>query len=96
MLNGYRFDCGPSLITMPWVFDELFAASGARLKDYIDLIPIDPICRYFWDNSASLDAYADQRRFAREMQAATGEAPAISMHFDATALGSTKWQQRYF
>ena len=44
--DGYRFDTGPSLITMPWVFAETFAAAGARIEDHLELVPIDPLAEY--------------------------------------------------
>jgi phytoene desaturase len=44
--QGYRFDTGPSLITMPWVFAEAFTAAGARLEDYLELIRVDPLADY--------------------------------------------------
>jgi phytoene desaturase len=44
--QGFRFDTGPSLITMPWVFEELFKVAGSRLQDHLDLTPIQPICEY--------------------------------------------------
>lgn len=40
---GYTFDTGPSLITMPWVFHEIFEAAGARLEEHIDLVSMRPI-----------------------------------------------------
>lgn len=45
-VDGYRFDTGPSLITMPWVFAETFAAAGARLEDYVSLVPVQPLAEY--------------------------------------------------
>jgi phytoene desaturase len=44
--HGFRFDTGPSLITMPWVFAELFAAAGARMEDHLDLVPVQPLAEY--------------------------------------------------
>lgn len=50
--DGFRFDTGPSLITMPWVFTELFAACGARLEDHVELVPVSPLADYvFADGS---------------------------------------------
>ena len=43
--DGYRWDTGPSLITMPFVYRELFAAAGRKLEDYVELLPVDPVCR---------------------------------------------------
>jgi phytoene desaturase len=48
--GGFRFDTGPSLITMPWVFEELFAAAGSRLADHIKLTSVQPICDYVYDD----------------------------------------------
>ncbi len=48
--RGYRFDTGPSLITMPWVFQELFAAAGASLQDHLELLPVEPLAEYRFDD----------------------------------------------
>ncbi len=72
-LSGYRFDTGPSLVTMPWVFEELFAAAGRRLADYLTLISLETICTYFWSDAGPLRAYADIDRFADEMERVLGE-----------------------
>ncbi|MDQ6699184.1 MAG: phytoene desaturase family protein [Acidobacteriota bacterium] len=53
--KGFHFDTGPSLITMPWVFADLFKAAGARMEDYIELLPINPLSEYF---------FADGTRFS--------------------------------
>lgn len=44
--GGFRFDTGPSLITMPWVFEDLFKAAGVRMRDYIELFPMRPLADY--------------------------------------------------
>lgn len=53
--GGFTFDTGPSLITMPWVFDELFAAAGSRLADHVTLTRLDPLARYVFDDGTSFD-----------------------------------------
>lgn len=55
----YEFDTGPSVITMRPVFEELFAAAGRRLEDYLDLLPVDPLTRYFFRDGTVLDVSAD-------------------------------------
>jgi len=50
--GGFRWDTGPSLITMPFVYQELFAVAGRKLEDYIELVPIEPVCRYFYPDAA--------------------------------------------
>ncbi|WP_162005195.1 phytoene desaturase family protein [Dictyobacter vulcani] len=65
-LDGFSFDTGPSLITMPYVLRELFATAGRRLEDYLDLQPLDETCRYFYRDGAILHAWRDHEKLARE------------------------------
>ncbi|KAB8142701.1 phytoene desaturase [Chloroflexia bacterium SDU3-3] len=55
--EGYTFDIGPSLMTMPWVARQLFAAAGRRLDDYITLEPLEITCRYRWPDGTQFDAH---------------------------------------
>ncbi|MGI9105594.1 MAG: phytoene desaturase family protein [Pyrinomonadaceae bacterium] len=48
--GGFRFDTGPSLITMRWVFAELFEAIGSRLEEHIELVPMHPLAEYVYDD----------------------------------------------
>ena len=52
--DGFRFDTGPSLITMPWVFAETFAAAGARLDDYAGLVRVQPLADYHFADGTQL------------------------------------------
>jgi phytoene desaturase len=45
--NGFKFDGGPTVITAPFMFDDLFAAAGKRREDYITFVPCDPFYRIF-------------------------------------------------
>ena len=56
--GGYTFDTGPSLITMPWVFADLFEAAGSRLRDYIELVPLDPLATYIYSDGTQFTATA--------------------------------------
>lgn len=58
-VDGYRFDTGPSVITMRHVFEDLFSAAGRRLDDYLTLLPVDPLTRYFFADGSRLDAHRD-------------------------------------
>ena len=46
--QGFRFDTGPSLITMPWIFREIFEAAGSRIEDHLQMVPVSPICEYLY------------------------------------------------
>lgn len=67
--EGYRFDTGPSLLTMPSVVDELFSAAGCNRKDFFDIVPIDPLCRYFYPDGTVLDAHAEIERMVQSIAA---------------------------
>jgi phytoene desaturase len=59
--RGYTFDTGPSLLTMPFVLRGLFEDVGRRMEDYLDLVPLRPICSYFWPDRSTLDAVSDMK-----------------------------------
>src|SRR5918998_3073897 len=40
--DGFTFDGGPTIITAPWLIDELFALAGRQTADYVRLVPVDP------------------------------------------------------
>jgi len=46
-LDGYTFDAGPTVITAPFLFDDLWATAGKRREDYFELVPCDPFYRIF-------------------------------------------------
>jgi phytoene desaturase len=66
--GGFRWDTGPSVITMRPVFDDLFRAAGRRLEDYLDLVPVEPLTRYFFADGKRLDATADLGCMAAQIE----------------------------
>ncbi|MDG9696368.1 FAD-dependent oxidoreductase, partial [Streptomyces sp. DH17] len=54
-------DSGPTVFTMRWVFDELFAAAGRNFANHVRLRPLDILARHAWEH-ARLDLFADQER----------------------------------
>lgn len=57
-------DAGPTVFTMRWVFEELFAAAGARLEDCVTLRPADTLARHAWTDGTMLDLFSDADRSA--------------------------------
>ena len=57
--GGFRWDCGPSVITMRPVFEELFQSAGKDMQDYLDLQPVNPLTRYFYPDGVQLDLQRD-------------------------------------
>jgi len=58
--HGFTFDTGPTLLTMPFVVEDLLRVSGRRLEDHLELVALDPLCRYFFADGSGLDASADR------------------------------------
>ena len=71
--NGFRFDAGPSLLTMPQYIDELFSMAGKNPKDYFEYQRLPIICQYFYPDGSKITAWADQEKFVEELSKATFE-----------------------
>jgi 1-hydroxycarotenoid 3,4-desaturase len=61
---GARIDSGPTVLTMRWVFDEIFSDAGASLDNYVKLRPADILARHHWGAAERLDLFADIERSA--------------------------------
>jgi phytoene desaturase len=57
--DGFVFDGGPTVITAPHVFEELFAEAGRSLRDYVELVPVKPFYRLHWEDGTSFDYDGD-------------------------------------
>ncbi len=71
--GGYRFDAGPSLFTLPSLVDELFTLCGENPRDHFQYTRLETICRYFYPDGTTLNSFADNVRFANELETKTGE-----------------------
>ncbi len=57
--EGFRWDIGPSVITMRPVFEELFRSAGREMEDLLRFEPADPLTRYFYPDGTRLDIRRD-------------------------------------
>ena len=87
--DGYRFDRGPSLFTMPQLVDELFELCGESPGDHFRYRRQETVCRYFWDDGTHLRAYADPDRFSAEAARVLGVVPGLVR--DALAAAERKY-----
>ena len=71
-LGPYRFDAGPSLLTMPHFIDELFDLFNENPRDYFNYKKKDISCRYFWDDGIKLNAYSEKSKFINEINKVLG------------------------
>lgn len=65
--HGFLWDVGPTLVTMPFVLRELFEYAGHDIEDYIEMMPVDPVCRYFFPDGKVINAWANFHHFQIEV-----------------------------
>ncbi len=66
--NGYKFDTGASLLTMRHVLEDLFDFASRKIEDYLTIVPLEPICRYFWSDGTRFDASTDLLKTENEIE----------------------------
>jgi phytoene desaturase len=66
--NGYKFDTGASLLTMRHILEDLFEFCGKRIEDYLETLPLEPICRYFWSDGITFDASQNIEKTESEIE----------------------------
>tara|TARA_B100001057_G_scaffold386731_1_gene393739 strand:+ start:1333 stop:2811 length:1479 start_codon:yes stop_codon:yes gene_type:complete len=54
-VNGFKHDAGPTVITAPFLFDELFELFDKNRKDYLDFVPLEPWYRYYFHDGKTFD-----------------------------------------
>jgi 1-hydroxycarotenoid 3,4-desaturase len=69
---GAGIDAGPTVFTMRWIFQSLFADAGARLEDFLELHRADLLARHAWRAGGRLDLFADIERSADAIGAFSG------------------------
>jgi len=69
--NGYRFDAGPSLFTLPHLVDELFELCGEDPAAYFQYDRLETICCYHYEDGTRINAWQDVEAFARELESKT-------------------------
>ncbi|MEU7528140.1 phytoene desaturase family protein [Saccharothrix sp. NPDC042600] len=75
-LDGFRFDTGPTVLTMPELVEEALAAVGESLADRLDLLPVDPAYRARFADGSVLDVHADAEAMEAEVRRFAGPAQA--------------------
>lgn len=67
--DGFTFDAGPTVITAPYLLDELFTLVGRDRRDYIELLPVDPFYRVSFTDGTSFDYVGDEARLIEQIRA---------------------------
>ncbi len=76
--DGFRFDMGPTILTLPSVLRRIFAEANARLEDYLELVELDPQWRCFFDDGSQLDLVADTAEMQRNLDEFTAGQSSVS------------------
>ena len=79
--QGFRFDMGPTILTVPKVLERIFAEAGKNLHEELDLVRLDPQWRCFYEDGSVLDLLQDTEQMAQkigEFSSASGDASSYT------------------
>ena len=76
-VNGYAFDTGPTVLTMPHLIADALSCVGEELDDWLELLPLDPLYRARFADGSSLDVHREPERMADEITRLCGPAEAV-------------------
>lgn len=71
--KGFIFDAGPTVITAPQALEEIFASARAKMSDYVELMPVFPFYRLFWESGYKFDYSNDMDQTLQQIKAKNPE-----------------------
>ena len=89
-VNGYRVDTGPTVLTMPDIIDDVFAAVGEQMSSRMELLPVDPAYRAEFRDGSAIDVHTDAARMTAEIERFAGPEQA------AGYLRLREWLERLY
>ena len=66
--DGYSFDTGPSVLTMPSLIEDAFSCVGEDMKDWLELSPLKPLYRAFYHDGSQIDVHANTAEMEEEIR----------------------------
>lgn len=66
--DGFTFDAGPTVITAPYLLEELFSLVGRDARDYYELVPVDPFYRVLFPDGERFDYVGDEERLLAQIR----------------------------
>lgn len=66
--DGYSFDTGPSVLTMPSLIQDAFSCVGEDMKDWLELSPLKPLYRAFYHDGTQIDVHANTAEMEEEIR----------------------------
>ncbi len=76
-MDGFRVDTGPTVLTMPELLEEAFAAVGESVRDRLELLPLAPAYRAAFTDGSTVDVHTDRERMAAEVARVAGLREAV-------------------
>ena len=81
--DGFTFDLGPSIFTLPQFFQDLFERAGKKMDDYVQLDAVTPHWRNLFENKPTIDLYQEEDLMRRELDKLPGDPEAHWREFKA-------------
>ena len=82
-IDGFGFDLGPSIFTLPQFFESIWARAGKRMGDYVGLEKVTPHWRNFFEDGLILDLHEDMDRMKAELAKLPGDREVLWKQFEA-------------
>lgn len=79
--DGFTFDLGPSILTMPLIFEALFNRAGKKMADYVEIQTVEPHWRNFFEDGTTIDLTSEPEAMRRELDKLGPEAAAEFARF---------------
>ncbi len=84
--NGFRFDMGPTIVTIPSVLRRIFTEADRRMEDYLELVRLDPQWRCFFEDGSVLDLVQDTQKMSATLDQFSPETKSGEGYQDFIAL----------
>jgi len=94
--GGFRFDMGPTILTVPSVLRRVYSEAGLEMSDYLDLIRLDPQWRCFFDDGSVIDLHQRPEEMARYLRKAVPDSAAGYTEFLELSKKLHEISDRYF
>ena len=79
--QDFRFDCGPSLFTLPALVDELWTLCNKNPRTYFEYESLKIVTKYFYENNITIDSYSSPKLFAQEVKKKIGVEECVVLDF---------------
>jgi phytoene desaturase len=94
--NGFRFDMGPTILICPSVLQKVFGEAGRQLSRYLELTPLEPQWRSFFDGGGALDLYGERERMLSELSRFGPDTTAGYLRFSEISKELHAISERFF